>query len=63
MNKTKEAQRSDLIDQLCALQREYHTRAEPIIMELARLTTPAPIVMPDGSTMKYIGPGSEDDRD
>ena len=61
----KERQRAALLDTLFTLRAEYHERARPIIRVLADLAAsdpPAPIVLPDGTTMKYIGPGYDDER-
>jgi hypothetical protein len=62
MSEAKEQLRADLYHELRKLQIEYHKRAEPIIKALVDLTAtdpPAPIILPDGSVINYIGPGHD----
>jgi hypothetical protein len=59
----KERQREFLYRELDKLRNEYHTRAEPYIKALAALAAtdpPPPIILPDGTTIRYIGSGHAD---
>lgn len=55
----KENRRRELHRQIEALRREYQTKIDPLVKELADIAAsepPPPVLMEDGRLMRYVGP-------